>query len=221
MINSAMRKNQQKFNIIIIVIACALFGLVALQVILLDNARKLEQQAFQQAVRSAMANIARKVETLATLQSVFAVHAPADSLPRKGSIYFSRKIDSSEIDIEFATLPGDSSNPRQHGILKLEESLSDVIIDTSECDSLTVVALPYQVRRTPLKKLKFWASDASASNLNDEFTMKFDSVASDSHRVRLFVNRVIADLQGAKYLPLAKRIAPARLVSIFHAESQE
>lgn len=78
MLNSAMQVKKKIFGIIVGVMSAALLGLIALQLILLDNAIELKKRAFQQNVFAALSSIVQKLETQETVAKVvdFIITAP-------------------------------------------------------------------------------------------------------------------------------------------------
>ncbi len=78
-----MNLTRQSIRAITVAIAAALFGLVALQYVLLHNAYELRQQAFERNVRAAMNSIAQKLEASEALGGVFQVAVDAPHPLRK------------------------------------------------------------------------------------------------------------------------------------------
>ena len=79
MLNSAMQFKKKIFGIIVVLMSAALLGLIALQLILLDNAIELKKQAFRQNVFAALNSIVQKLETHETVAKVvdFIITTPA------------------------------------------------------------------------------------------------------------------------------------------------
>jgi two-component system phosphate regulon sensor histidine kinase PhoR len=74
-----MQLKKRIFTLIAVLMAAALLGLMALQLVLLDNAIELRKQAFRQNVNAALSSVVQKLETRETVSKVvdFLVKVPA------------------------------------------------------------------------------------------------------------------------------------------------
>ena len=98
-----MKQKRKTMVVIIVLISAALLGLIWLQIVLLDRAFELKNQAFQQNVNSALNSIVHRLEEKEMVSKVIRVMIKADSNKPAQKIH--REIKVLSTDVEF----GDSS----------------------------------------------------------------------------------------------------------------
>ncbi|MCA9733754.1 MAG: HAMP domain-containing histidine kinase [Deferribacteres bacterium] len=215
-----MKKKNRKMQLILIGITFALVGLIALQVVLLKNALRLEQQTFRQNVNSSLAAIVRKIEEREALTKILDAHPKRDSLLQvSNSFQYSTQTSDTDFQFEIHTVATDTAHSKQRRILHYSDFTQQVQMDTTTSDSIKIFAIAGQMDNANFNSIITHAG--SSPQAIDRVMVRVDSTKGSRTGLRLLVNRVIADLEQANRLPLEKRIKPAALDSMIRGTLTE
>lgn len=204
-----MPATQRHISLIVILIATAMVGLIALQVSLLNSAFELKEQAFQRNVRSALGAASRRLETGETLTRVL---RRAEELTPK-----------TKNRVEGNSLYYHVAKP-QRVRLRLR--------DVAGRDSLVVDTLKpagdhvFTVTRPPPAGENFiykYTTDSVSLvvNMTSGAPAKLARAPADERERALIVSRVIDDLWVSEAIPPERRFRPATLDSVLRLSMAE
>ncbi len=229
-----MKLKRKIVVVIITLISVALFGLMVLQILLLQRAYQLELSIFKQNVNSALSSIVQKLETRETVAKIFKVTVGIENAgPQQLGVISINTTDSLKTADDFCW----AGKTDKFQKVRLDSGKIIFQLDQPQYVRLRIIdSLGQQVKKIldekkPAGNYTVAIDDSFSNSGSFFFSFNTDSetyvlhssrkkfngavqTVSDDKSKRLLVERVLENLSQADHIPVEKRINPALLDTV-------